>query len=383
MNIRKVTAADLQLGMSMPWNVYGENGDLLVRKGHMIASPHQISALVEQGVYQDYSADDSEADRHPANLPASAIRKLNAAGQQLAALLPLIEQGVAPQDALGRLERIAQLVASAVAVDADVAVASILHHPQGLPYAIRHSLNSAIIAHLLGQARQLAASEVQCLTLAALTMNVGMLSEHQRLQESSQELSAADRAMVLAHCELGVQRLREAGVRDARWLECVLHHHENEDGSGYPQRLSGAQIVPLARLLALADRYCARVSVRAYRKTMAPNLALRDLLLDANVTVDGNLAPMLIRALGIYPVGTYVRLLNGEVGVVARRGLQSTTPQVETVLCPRSGPLSQTVPRDTRAGVHGIRDALTLAQAAALQAPPLRMEQVWGGRAAA
>jgi hypothetical protein len=116
---------------------------------------------------------------------------------------------------------------------------------------------------------------------------------------------------------------------------------------------------------------------------MAPNLALRDLLLDANVAVDGNLAPMLIRALGIYPVGTYVRLLNGEVAVVARRGLQSTTPQVETVLCPRS--------YRWHAASRAIRVAACTAsamrsprlQAAALQAPPLRMEQVWGRRAAA
>jgi HD-GYP domain-containing protein (c-di-GMP phosphodiesterase class II) len=245
-------------------------------------------------------------------VPASAVRKLNAAGQQLAVLLPLIEHGTAPQDVLARLETVAGLVAKAVAVDADVAVAAILHNQQDLPYSIRHSLNSAIIVHLLGQARQLAQPEVRSLTLAALTMNVGMLAQHQRLQDCSEELCSSDRAMVLHHCERSVELLRAAGIDDARWLECVLHHHENEDGSGYPLRKAGAQIPPLARLLALADRYCARVSERAYRKTMAPNLALRDLLLDANVTVDGNLAPMLIRALGIYPVGTYVRLLNGK-----------------------------------------------------------------------
>lgn len=331
------------------------------------------------------------ADLHPGipeeedgqrNIPRSAVRKLNAAGQQLAVVLPLIEQGAAPDDVASQLEAVAGLVARAVMVDADVAVASILHNQHGLPYSIRHSLNSAIVVHLLGQARQLPAQDVRSLTLAALTMNVGMLAQHQRLQDCSEELCSEDRAMVLAHCERSVALLQAAGISDMRWLECVLHHHENEDGSGYPLRKSGAQIPPLARLLALADRYCARVSERAYRKTMAPNLALRDLLLDANVTVDGNLAPMLIRALGIYPVGTYVRLLNGEVAVVAKRGLQSTTPQVEAVLCPRSGPLARCEPRDTRAGVHGIRDALTTAQAAALQAPPLRMEQVWGGRAA-
>ena len=55
MKIRKVTAADLKLGMLIPWNVYSDTGALLVRKGHMIASANQIAYLIERGSFEDYS----------------------------------------------------------------------------------------------------------------------------------------------------------------------------------------------------------------------------------------------------------------------------------------------------------------------------------------
>jgi HD-GYP domain-containing protein (c-di-GMP phosphodiesterase class II) len=235
-----------------------------------------------------------------------------------------------------------------------------------------------VIAVLLARARQRSRNDVMTVTLAALTMNTGMLEHHQRWHDSSTVLDQADRARMLAHPALSVQLLRAAGVNDEAWLDCVLHHHENEDGTGYPHGKVGAQIPLLSKLVALADRYCARVSERSYRPVMTANGALRDMLLEARTTLDTNLVSLVIRELGIYPIGTYVRLINGETGVVARRGLQSTTPHVESVLGPRGAPLEVFLQRDTRNALHTIREVLTNAQVAALDAPPLRMAQVWG-----
>ncbi|OFA05530.1 HD-GYP domain-containing protein [Duganella sp. HH101] len=377
MKIRKVTAADLKLGMLIPWNVYGENGALLVRKGHMIASANQIDYLVERGSFEDHSGGQDAARE-----PDSALRKLNAASLALQTLLPSLAAHAAPPDLRRRLEEVALLVADAVAVNVDAATATLLHNQTATPYAVRHSIDTAVIAQVLAKAKQLSPEDTLSLTLAALTMNVAMLAQHQRLQDSRAEPNAADRAALLAHPEAGVLLLRQAGISDQAWLDCILYHHENEDGSGYPLHKSGAQIPPLARLLALADRYAARVAERVWRKTLAPHAALRDLLLESNVTIDGNLVTLLIRELGIYPIGTWVRLINGEIGVVSRRGLQSTTPHVTSVIGPRGAPLELFLQRDTRGELHAIREVLGTAQVAALQAPPLRMEQVWGRTAA-
>ncbi len=372
MNIRKVTPADLKLGMLLPWDVYGENGALLVRKGHMIASANQIAYLVERGMFED-------GEPPPATPEApSVLRKLNAAYLELHTLLEAAAQGVAPADFRRRLDHIALLVHDAVDLNPDIATASILHHQRQAHYMARHSVNTALVAVLLARARQRSRNDVMTVTLAALTMNTGMLEHHRRWHDSSAPLSPEDQAHQRAHPERSVQLLRAAGVNDEAWLNCVLHHHENEDGTGYPLGKVGAQIPLLSKLVALADRYCARVSERGYRPVLTPNAALRDMLLEARTTLDTNLVSLVIRELGIYPIGTWVRMINGEVGVVARRGLQSTTPHVESVLGPRGAPLEVFLQRDTRNPLHVIREVLSNAQVLALQAPPLRMAQVWG-----
>jgi hypothetical protein len=90
---------------------------------------------------------------------------------------------------------------------------------------------------------------------------------------------------------------------------------------------------------------------------------------------------VLIRELGIYPIGTCVRLANGEAGVVARKGLNATTPWVASLLGPTGAPLPQPVQRDTRSEFTAIREVLALDD---LERVGWRflMEQVWGRAAA-
>ena len=377
MKIRKVTAADLKLGMLIPWNVYSDTGALLVRKGHMIASANQIAYLIERGSFEDYSDQGPES-----TAPESVLRKLNGACLELQGLQQAIARRAAPPGLRRKLEEIATLVGEAISLNVDIATASILHNQRQAPYPVRHCIDTAIVAQVLARARERSPDDVMAVTLAALTMNLGMLEHHQRWHDGVVAFDAAERARMLAHPELSAQLLAEAGITEPVWLDCVLHHHENEDGTGYPFGKAGAQIPPLAKLVTLADRYCARVSERGYRPPMAANAALRDILLEARTTLHTNLASLLIRELGIYPIGSYVRLINGEVAVVSRRGLQSTTPHVESVLGPRGAPLEVFLERDTRVPLHAIREVLTNAQVAALNAPPLRMEQVWGRAAA-
>ena len=377
MKIRKVTAVDLKLGMLIPWNVYSDTGALLARKGHMIASANQIAYLIEHGSFEDYS------DQAPGLAePESVLRKLNGACLALQGLQESIARGAAPPGLRRKLEEIATLVGDAISLNVDIATASILHNQRQAPYPVRHCIDTAVVAQVLARARERPQEDITAVTLASLTMNLGLLEDQHRWHGDGAVFGAAERARMLAHPELSARLLADVGIIDPGWVDCVLHHHENEDGTGYPFGKAGAQIPPLAKLVILADRYCARVSERGYRPAMSANAALRDILLEARTTLHTNLASLLIRELGIYPIGSYVRLINGEVAVVSRRGLQSTTPHVESVLGPRGEPLEQFLKRDTRVPPHAIREVLTNAQVAALNAPPLRMEQVWGRAAA-
>ncbi len=370
--MRHIGAGELAIGQSLPWDVYGEGGGLLARKGYQIGNENQVANLVKRGLIVK-----EEVVREAVETP-SVLRMLNAANQRLQLVLAEIAAGRAVS-AQVRLEDIARAIAGAIDLHADVALACILHNQGASPYAVRHSVDTAIVSLLVARALKKPPPELMAVALGALTMNVGMLEHQERMQASPAPLSDSDAALIRAHPENSVALLRKAGITDQAWLDCVLLHHETENGTGYPFGKQAADIPDAARIVSLADRYCARVSSRSYRKSMVPNAALRDILLEGKTTTDAQLAAVFIRELGIYPIGTFVRLLNGEIGVVTRKGVNTTTPIVDALVGPRGAPLDVIIRRDTQNDRHSIREVLNEAQAAI----GFRLDQLWGRVASA
>jgi HD-GYP domain-containing protein (c-di-GMP phosphodiesterase class II) len=371
--MREITQNELEVGKPLPWDVYGDGGGLLARKGYEISSMKQIENLLKRGrVAKD------EAVRTAFEEPPSVLRMLNLTNRRLQLVLAEISLGRATNTRL-KLDDIARSVMAAVDLHADVALACILHNQQAGPYCVRHSLDTAIVSLLLARAMKLPPDQLMLAVLGALTMNVGMLEHQERLQHTQNPLSTDDCGLIRQHPQIGADMLRRAGIEDQGLIDCVLMHHENENGTGYPGKLKGDEIPMVAKIVSLADRYCARVSSRSYRKPMLPNAALRDILLEGKSTVSSQLAAVFIQELGCYPIGTLVRLLNGEIGVVTRKGLNTTTPIVDALVGPRGAPLEVLIRRDTKNDNHAIREVLNEAQASIM----VKLDQLWGRVAAA
>ncbi|MGZ3183987.1 MAG: HD-GYP domain-containing protein [Telluria sp.] len=365
--MRQIARGELEVGQSLPWDVYGEGGGLLARKGYTITSEGQIENLLKRGLVAEVRAQRQQEE------PPSVVRMLNAVNRRMQLLLAEIALGRCAE-AQRKLEETARVLMAAVEMHPDVAQACILHNQHAGPYAVRHSLDTAIIAMLVARALKHSPDDVLTVVLAAMTMNVGMLEHQERMQKSSEPLSTEDVALIREHPEAGVALLRRAGIKDELWLSCVALHHENEDGSGYPFGKAHGDIPALAKIISLADRYCARVSARAYRKPMVPNHALRDILLARKTSFDEQLAAVFIRELGVYPIGTFVRLQNGEIGVVTRKGLNTAAPIVDALVGPRGAPLDVILRRDTQEPRNAIREVLTETQAAI----GFNLDQLWG-----
>jgi HD-GYP domain-containing protein (c-di-GMP phosphodiesterase class II) len=250
---------------------------------------------------------------HPPSAQPPVLRSLNLASSQLDDLLAGLS---AYSQADLALRLIAHEVAAAAARAPDVAIASILLNQIAGSYSVRHCVDTAILACVLARAMGKPPLEVLTIAAAALTMNVGMMRQIENFQNKS-SLSGDERAMVRQHPSESAELLRSAGVSDEEWLAYVLQHHENDDGSGYPEGRRQGEIAFNAKLIGLADRYCACVSARNYRRSMAPPLALS--MLCAEAGNDAALTALFDRHLGPFPPGTLVRLANGDVGVVAGR----------------------------------------------------------------
>ncbi|MNT00121.1 Cyclic di-GMP phosphodiesterase response regulator RpfG [compost metagenome] len=172
--------------------------------------------------------------------------------------------------------------------------------------------------------------------------------------------------------------MRCAGVDDEEWLSCVLLHHENDDGSGYPQGRTADEILQNAKLIGLADRYCARVSARNYRRSIVPDQALQHIFLDQGVPIDPLLGEQFVNLLGKYPPGTLVRLRSGELGVVTQRGAGHVHPLSDPLGAPlAAAELAQLPPRDTADSRFAIVSSLHEDDAGVR----FSMRHVWGDEA--
>jgi HD-GYP domain-containing protein (c-di-GMP phosphodiesterase class II) len=367
--------SDIIVGQPLPWNVHDSAGHLLLHRGYIVESAHQLQGLVDRGLYID-AAHLVQRESAPVQHEApSVLRLINLANIKLERLLfGLFEKEAYEPDVPARTLEIAQVVRSATELNSDVAVACILLNQEAGKYPVRHCIDTAIVSFLIARSMSKSPEEILPIIAAALTMNVGMVAHHERLQSKQGEASAEDWRIIKAHPQASVDLLQLAGVADEEWLSCVLCHHENADGSGYPFGKVATEIPQNAKLISLADRYCARVSGRDYRKPVLPNIALREIFLENGKISDQPLAVHFIKELGIYPPGTFVRLHNEEIAVVTHKGESATTPIVYSIIGHLGTPLTVPIKREPSTEGYAIREAVSAKQVALR----LNMQQLWG-----
>ncbi|QDQ28763.1 hypothetical protein FNU76_21750 [Chitinimonas arctica] len=176
----------------------------------------------------------------------------------------------------------------------------------------------------------------------------------------------------------GVSGLRRRGVRDPVWLDTVRQAKRILNEDDQPLRLRDKQLSDEAQLIALADLLCASLDETGSRQAGASRAVLRDVLIEHGAHVDIRIASSLIRALGVYPVGTVVQLARGEIGVVSDLSEQLDAPWVCSLFGELGAPLAEPVLRDTRQGGNAIRESLS-----AMELPsPVNMAIIWGEEAA-
>lgn len=212
------------------------------------------------------------------------------------------------------------------------------------------SMYSATHAMLVSVMCGLAAREVlawpehveMLLCKAALTMNIAMSELQDRLTTQKRPPDESQQAEIDSHAQRSVDILRSVGIQDPTWLQAVAEHHAQAPGD----LRSKTPAQRLARLIQRADMFAARLSPRLSRPPVTPAVAMQACYFDENKQVD-EAGAALIKAVGIYQPGSYVRLASEEVAVVVRRGANTSTPRVAVVLNRSGMPTGEHALRDT------------------------------------
>jgi HD-GYP domain-containing protein (c-di-GMP phosphodiesterase class II) len=179
-----------------------------------------------------------------------------------------------------------------------------------------HSLNVAFIAMLIAREAGWDPLTIQDTGLAALIHDIGELRIPTQISRKRGELSKAEINFLRMHVQYGHEQLTQLKAFTADVRLAALQHHECLDGSGYPSGLSGDQIAPLSRLIAVVDYYEENLHPRNGLSTAHPNQVIASLYKKAGKQFDLPLTQLLIKVLGIYPPGSVVKLSDGTVALV-------------------------------------------------------------------
>lgn len=226
-------------------------------------------------------------------------------------------------------------------------------------YSVHHALLCALVCEICAEGLEWPAGEIATLQRAALTMNLSMSAMQDTLARQVAPLSAAQREQVDGHAEESAALLAASGLKDTLWIEVVRLHH---GGPGVDEAgASGPAAARLARLLRRVDVYTAKLSSRAGREAVSPAIAARDTCLD-NAGQPDTLGVAVLRKLGLYPPGSFVKLANGDLGVVVRRGAKAHMPVVAALRRQDGGLFFSPKRRDTSHGPHAIVHGVTASQ---------------------
>ncbi len=372
--------ARLEIGKPLPVDVRSPNGKLLLRKDQPLLSEHHRDMLeAHQACMTEGDAlawqrsydrmvhamlmDGTDVDLIAnAFMPSEILESDYGTGREVAGgwldlqeiLRGLLYQAADATTPLERLEGIEQKARALLQNDPDESLFILFQAlaDATLGYCATHALLSAVVCELTATKLGMPDAERRVLFRSALVMNIGMARAQDSLAVQSSTPDDAQKKLISEHPEKSLEILQHFGVLDANQLDIVRWHHELDESKGMARNL------PTRRVLRMADVFIAKMAARKTRLAMSPLGAAKSMILGV-ASDTAKLGSAMTTAVGFYPPGTYVQLVNGEKAVSVMRGVRANNSHVASIVNPSGMPMSRYLYRDTTDPQFAIREPLT------------------------
>jgi putative nucleotidyltransferase with HDIG domain len=181
-------------------------------------------------------------------------------------------------------------------------------------YLYNHSVNVSILALALAQHMNYDRKYLMLAGIGGLLHDIGKTGVSEEIIKKPGSLSSEEWDKLKEHPLLGSQVIKRMAKLDKFIARIVYEHHIRYDHSGYPK--TDSNIHPLSMVIALSDAYDALTTLRVYQKPYQPSEALKILAGLSGKHFEPNTTRAFMDMLGVYPVGTLVRLSTNEIAIV-------------------------------------------------------------------
>lgn len=187
-------------------------------------------------------------------------------------------------------------------------------------YLLEHSVNLAVLMGIFARSLDIDRETMHQAVLGAMLHDIGKVMIPDIVLQKPAKLTSNEFQVMRQHVVYSRELLKKTPGILPLTVTVAAQHHERVDGSGYPDGLHSCDICREGKMCGIADVYDALTSDRMYHKSIPPTHALKKLLEWSGTHLDQELVHRFIRTVGIYPVGSLVKLESGRLAVVMEAG---------------------------------------------------------------
>lgn len=193
-----------------------------------------------------------------------------------------------------------------------------------------HSVNVAVLCGVMGMGMDLSRKDLENVVLAALLHDLGKLAIPGEILNKKGRLTPDEFEIMKTHSTISYELIKERWDLPEDVKEAVHFHHENVDGSGYPDGIMGKEQTTFTKMLRVADVFDALISKRPYKKPYSPYEACEYLMGGCGILFDLKCVNTLMKCVPMYPKGTEVELSNGWKGLIYENaGIHNMRPIIK------------------------------------------------------